>query len=150
MIKETRLSIVESNFEFTKTDTGCGFMTIIRLVQMTFNQARIIWGSLSIIKKIILILSLIFPLPWFFLIKPLGYLIRSTRKYQGSLSVEYQNDKATRAKFSNIRKNSKFQVLGIPVFYYNQTKFNPKERKMLIKKFGQKIEKDLHETIKAT
>lgn len=131
MIRQVQVQKYQTNFNYTNTVSHGGFLSYWKLIPKLFKMATSM--PATFIQRFRLVTVFICKLPWWAVIKPLGWAFSSKTQHEGTYLEIRHNGEIKSQEFSNESKLVICYFLSIPYWAYSG-KFNQKDKTYLINK----------------
>lgn len=131
MIRQVEVQKYQTNFNYTNTVSNGGFWAYWKLIPKLFNMALNVPATFFQRAKLLTIF--VCKLPWWGILKPLGWAFSSKTKHSGSYLEVRHNGVIKTQEFTNQEKFVIYYFLSIPIWAYGR-KFNQEDKEYLIKK----------------
>ncbi len=142
MLQQVNVRTKTTNFEYVVTHNNPGYLTYWRLTWNLFQQMLTLNNINSVIgmpfaNQFKMWILFVVKLPWWTMIKPLGWIFSSKTTYKASFFEELRNDQVKKSVFTNQSKIKLFFVSTIPV-WITWGAFNKNDLDLLTQKYTMK------------
>lgn len=131
MIRQVEVQKYQTKFNYTNTISNGGFFAYWKLIPKLFSMA--VNTPASLFQRVQILVIFVCKLPWWGLIKPLGWAFSSKTNHSGSYLEVRHNGILQNQEFTNQEKNVTYYFLSCPIWAYSG-KFNNQDKEYLIKK----------------
>lgn len=118
MIRNVQVSQQNTNFDYSLKNSNGGYLTYWKLTRQLLGQMSDAQNMLpfSFTQKAKMWTAVILKMPWWCLVKPLGWCFSSHTKWTGKYSMVAYNGVINKEEFTNQYKFKTFYFLSIPFF----------------------------------